>query len=121
LDWYVGYVMRDLRDLGIPEFDAIAVTENATFAPGGESLSLGEVWPLEEYRPRFTDLVTRGWSWVNLHPLGVLAHTLILEVELPGYEPGDAEHTSVNLAGFSGWVSERCYRLDELVEAAGSS
>lgn len=99
LDWYVGQLSRLAPSWGIPQWSSVRVTETLRHASVGEPCDVGETFSIEAYRPRFTELCTRGWPWINLSAVGLLDGALLLSIEVPNMEPGGSRWTSVNLSG----------------------
>ena len=115
LDWYVKSFASWLPELGVPMWKDVLITEHVDY-DAGLPRRCAELHRPEEYRARFVQLVTSGWSWINLHAVGLLGETLILAVELPSYPPPGVSPTSVNLSGPVLAMSERGYDLRGLIE-----
>lgn len=69
----------------------------------------------EEYAPRFEELLTRGYDWINLTQVGIQDGQLIVRVELPQQTTAAAVgRTSVRLWGVTNRVKEHNWALDAL-------
>lgn len=88
-----------LQRIGLAAWDDVRITESVVWDQGGTMVSLGELHSIEDFRARFTELVTAGWPWINLSAMGLLNDTLILAIERPQYDPTGVAPTSVNLSG----------------------
>lgn len=88
-----------LQASGLVGWDEVKITESVVWDERGAAVSLGELRFIEDFRRRYTELVTAGWPWVNLNAMGLLGETLILTVEYPQYDPTGVSPTSVNLSG----------------------
>jgi hypothetical protein len=117
LDWYLGYLHRMLAEV-MPMWNDIRLTEEVTYGPDALPVRLGHLYKVEEYRARFTDLATRGWSWINLGAVGLLRGKLILEVHVPTNPPKGAKWTSINMSGANRATQARGFILDGLVDEA---
>lgn len=58
---------------------------------------------MESYEARYKQLMSRGYSWLNLHCAGLDGDELIVTVEMPR-ESGQCPRTPVNLSGPSNRV-----------------
>jgi len=114
LDWYLGYMACQLPQWGVPAWRSVALTECLDWGPR-QIVRIGSLRDVDTYRARFTDLVTRGWPWVNLHAVGLLRGDLLLLIETPTYEPAGSPWTSVNMSGPSHMVQEHHCRLESLM------
>ena len=99
----------------MPEWSDVLVTETTRInITEPLSIVVGVLYGLEVYRPRFVELVNRGWRWINLNALGLFSGNLILSVETPSSEP-TASTTSVNYSGPIKAVAERGFALDDII------
>ena len=94
----------------------VRVTEEVDYGDQGLPKRIGSLCSVPDYRARFTDLATRGWSSINLHAVGLLDGVLILHLERPAAPPAGSKRTSVNMSGASKAVADRSYKLDGLVD-----
>jgi hypothetical protein len=115
LDWYLGFLHCMLVDV-VPMWNGIRLTEEVTYGPDALPVGVGHLYEVDEYRARFTDLATRGWSWINVGAVGLLAGKLILEVHVPTDPPNGAKWTSINMSGANRATLARGFILDGLVD-----
>jgi len=101
---------------GWPMWKDVRITEEVEYGDHHLPQRLGSLSSVPDYRARFTDLATRGWSWINLHAVGLLDGVLILHLEPPASPPAGSKWTSINMSGPSKAVAERGYNIDGLVE-----
>lgn len=52
----------------------------------------------QQYADRFAELLTQGYSWINLQVAGVFEDTMLIVVEWPQYKSG-APRPAVNFSG----------------------
>ena len=77
-----------------------------------------------DYEVRFNELLASGYSWINLSCYGVHHGFLIVAVELPGFDDGDANaltpgrNPSVNLSGPRRDVLDRGWCVDSVLTIA---
>lgn len=114
LDWYLESLTCQLPPLGMQEWKGMILTECVEWA-SQQIVRIGSLHGVDAYRERFTDLVTRGWPWVNLHAVGLLRSDLLLHIEKPTYEPTGSQWTSVNMSGPAQMVQEHRCRLEPLM------
>jgi hypothetical protein len=96
LDWYLGYFDCWLRQLGMPAWRSVVITEGFR---GNGSKAPAVVYSVDEYRPRFSELLARGWPWVNVHAAGLLGDDLLVSIDVPTYDPTESRVTAVNISG----------------------
>lgn len=107
LGWYVEGLRALLPGGRVDPLARTLFSEQVEFDSGGRPCALGALSELDEYRPRFADLLARRFSWINLHALGLLNAALVVSVELPSSASGTSPRTSVNLSGPGRAVVER--------------
>ena len=122
LDWYLGFLHHMLlRSCEMPVWNDIRVTEKVELGDDALPVRLGRLYTVDEYRPRFTELATRGWPWMNVHAVGLLHGVLVIAIELPGYSPTGAKWTAINISGPNNATKARGYILDGLVAGSGEA
>jgi len=63
-------------------------------------IAAADLQTVEQYNPRFSALMAKGFAWINLSFFGVLDGRALVTVEFPNYEPiGTRGPTSVNFSG----------------------
>jgi hypothetical protein len=99
----------------MPQWNDIRLTEDVDLGADALPVRLGRLYSVDEYRARFTELATRGWSWMNLNAIGILEGKLILEVHVPRDPPRGAKWTSINMSGPNNATQAKGCILDGLV------
>jgi hypothetical protein len=116
LDWYLGFLHYMLHvDGGVPMWTDIRLTESVRYGADQLPCEVGRTFTVEEYRARFTQLCSAGWSWINLEAVGLLHGVLLLHVQPPPRAPEGTPWTSVNMKGPMTALKQRNYALDGLV------
>jgi len=116
LDWYLGFLHYMLHlDGGVPMWRDIRLTESLRYGSDQLPCEVGRTFTVDEYRVRFTELCSQGWSWINLEAVGLLQGMLLLHVQPPPRTPEGTSWTSVNMKGPAVALKERGYALDDLV------
>jgi hypothetical protein len=94
----------------------VLFVERFWLAPTKTVVSPDAIVAAERYGPRFSDLMSAGYSWINFHAAGVLGGHLLVSVELPPGGPTGAPRTSVQLSGPFQFASQRPgWKIDDLV------
>ena len=75
--------------------------ENTNFTYGNVSrVPNSALIPSREYANRFDELLTKGYSWINMNAFGVWKENLIVVIELPSYSSNiPRDKVSVNFSG----------------------
>ena len=102
--------------MAAPAWMGVSFVEGFWLEPKAISLSRDAVIPSERYAARFAELMSAGYSWINLHAAGVHGGRLLVSVELPPGGPTGATRTSVQLSGPFAFACQReGWKIDELV------
>lgn len=116
LDWYLGFLHCMLHvEGGVPMWRDVRLTESVRYGQDQLPCGAGQMFTVDEYRARFTELCRRGWSWINLEAVGLLDGMLLLHVEVPPRDPEGSAWTSVNMSGPPFSLKDRKYALDGLI------
>lgn len=67
---------------------------------GRAVLGRSELRTIEEYAPRFAELLSAGYPWIHMTYLGLLDGKGLVTIDFPKYppKPSTVGHTSVNFA-----------------------
>jgi hypothetical protein len=102
--------------LAAPAWTEVSFVEGFWLEREAISLSRKAVVESERYAPRFAELMSAGYGWINFHAAGVHGGRLLVSVELPPGGPTGALRMSVQLSGPFGFASRRDgWKIDELV------
>lgn len=86
-----------------PVADDVVIAElsKETFDVRGRPvIARDELRTIEQYEERFSELMAKGFAWINLSSFGLLDGTALVTVEFPNYERvGGRAITSVNFSG----------------------
>jgi hypothetical protein len=116
LDRLSGWIKSEL---GAPSWKEILLVEG--FLDHSRRISL-KGWTPENYERRFTEHMKAGYSWINLHAMGILRSTLVASIELSPGGPTGSSTTQVILSGPSHFVTERRgWELDEFLSIEGAA
>jgi hypothetical protein len=116
LGWYVERLRELMRALNAPSPEDVLFGEDVEHGEHGLPCGLGKLTSLDDYRPRFADLLSRRWNWINLQAVGILGKSLVVSVELPRSPGASSLFTSVNISGPTRAVIGRDFDLKGLVE-----
>lgn len=115
LDSAVGRALATLKGEVSPETE-VRLSEDVAYGSAGLPVRIGRLHSVAEFRARFSELVIRGWPWINVHAVGLLGGNLVIAIELPNRPPSGASRTSVNVSGPTAAVKKRGYVLDDLLQ-----
>jgi hypothetical protein len=97
------------KDVRVIEIGRGTQFQGAEGTPGTRYVAESAVFAPSSYAPRFEELLSAGYSWLNLSLYGMLGETAIIAVEIPRASVGTPTgRTSVNLSGPPGsrWNAE---------------
>jgi hypothetical protein len=102
---------------GAPRWDSVAITGPLEFLPTEKTrIMLADLVAADAFAPRFAQLLSLGYPWINLNAAGMLRGALLVTVEIAAHTQSDVDFTSVNPSGPSRMVQERAgWRIDDLV------
>jgi hypothetical protein len=98
---HIGELRRWLRDeLDAPTIDEAFVVELSREEIGAAHLALSRdrVKTPEAFEARWAEIVSRGYSWINLSCYGLHGRTMIAAIEL-SREPTGVPRANVNFSG----------------------
>jgi hypothetical protein len=102
--------------LAAPPWTGVSFIEGFWLEPTKTVVSKDGIVTAEKYGTRFSELMSAGYSWINLHAAGVLGGRLLVSVELPPRGPTGSPRTSVQLSGPFAFAGQRPgWKIDELV------
>jgi len=111
-----GFV-KDLPDA--PVWTEVRIVESFKRHLQPENIKANELQTVEQFESKWDDLRSRGYSWINLHAVGLLGDYLIVAIERSSHIVG-CENTQVNLSGPMNLVRERArWDLSGLVNVTG--
>ena len=103
-----------------PPWDGVLVSPRALPPIDGGTISIdhGVLLPRRRFVREHAGLLERGYAWLNLAVVGVLADDLIVQVETPSFGNSGAGRTSVNLSGPTRLVRRLGWKLDDVLEVS---
>ena len=122
LNTYINSLKNWLvSEWGVPLWKEVLLIEDATFDPDPLRIEVGECFSLDAYQIRFQELLGRGYSWINLSALGFFEQAMLIHVEYPNSEYGNASNTRVNFSGPNRAVTANGYQIFIILKDIGQS
>jgi len=117
LDWYISQLLSMAKSIdGAPDWDGILVTEGLIASDENQKINRNDLYDHDSFNLRFKEIVTSGYTWVNLSIVGVLEGKLLISLEDTSSSIVEGCSTSVNLSGPLNLICSRPgWNLDNIV------